>query len=710
MKKTIVSLFLIILLVGTMCGVSQADITAGTYNLDSNGTLVHMTSLPDGSLAVGDVLEAIGVHTSSSNAVRTSLNYGPWVIDPNNPNNMSRTFKTTRSEEIYEFKGTLFNEPPGNSYFGTSEYFCYGRQYMTRVDENSVWEFVKTTGTVNRRGKFDDYPFSWTATGKFTFLLAHISYSPDSDYRYVDFPMSSESVTIYANSNPEHPIIPGTYCSPAGNGSLVHVTSLPDGSFGVGDVAEATGVHTSLSNAVRSSIDYGPWEIDPNDPNNMSRTTNSSRSGEIYEFKGTLFNEPQGNSYFGTSESLSYGRQYMTRADENSPWVWVKTTGTVHRWGTFDSHPFSWTATGEYTLLPVHLSESPDSDYRYFDFRMSSGCLTITANLTQGGAQVIDLVPENFWGNVGFEMPDGTFQDPPLSESATFENGVIHLDLTVPTGVWGFLNISPIDYSSFDSNDDFIIKVSFENFNFVLSGENDSAGDHKVRLGACSENVLSALDLLGNDFYESWLWPVSNPEPGFFMPAGGITSGTFVYKKIGTTVIMSFENVPGAEWIYENVEWNQEIDHGIQINAYGGGETSVDITKYEVELLKNNSKPILEQIGNKIGNEGELLEFTITATDPDVGDELTFSADNLPEGATFDPATATFSWTPAFNQEGNYQDIIFSVADNGNPIETDVEAITITIGNVNRPPIFEPIPIISANEGELVEFEVLSGT
>jgi PKD repeat protein len=66
-----------------------------------------------------------------------------------------------------------------------------------------------------------------------------------------------------------------------------------------------------------------------------------------------------------------------------------------------------------------------------------------------------------------------------------------------------------------------------------------------------------------------------------------------------------------------------------------------------------NRAPVLAPIGDKSISEGSLLEFTISASDPD-GDSLTYSADNLPTGATFDPATRTFSWTPDYGQASSY--------------------------------------------------------
>jgi len=74
-------------------------------------------------------------------------------------------------------------------------------------------------------------------------------------------------------------------------------------------------------------------------------------------------------------------------------------------------------------------------------------------------------------------------------------------------------------------------------------------------------------------------------------------------------------------------------------------------------------------------NEGELLTFTISATDPD-GDPLTFSASNLPSGATFDPATGTFSWTPDDGQAGSYPNVHFEVTDE---TLSDSEDITVTV-------------------------------
>ncbi|MBI5603818.1 MAG: beta-propeller fold lactonase family protein, partial [Deltaproteobacteria bacterium] len=110
-----------------------------------------------------------------------------------------------------------------------------------------------------------------------------------------------------------------------------------------------------------------------------------------------------------------------------------------------------------------------------------------------------------------------------------------------------------------------------------------------------------------------------------------------------------------------------------------------------------NQPPVLASIGPKSGKENELLTFAVSATDPD-GDGLTYTASNLPAGATFDPSTQILNWTPGYDQSGNYS-VLFTVTDNGAPPQSDSETVTITVGNVNRPPVLNPIGSRSVGEG-----------
>ena len=60
-----------------------------------------------------------------------------------------------------------------------------------------------------------------------------------------------------------------------------------------------------------------------------------------------------------------------------------------------------------------------------------------------------------------------------------------------------------------------------------------------------------------------------------------------------------------------------------------------------------NTAPELSAIGNQTVEEGQLLEFTVSATDTE-GDNLTFTLSNAPTGASLTDngnGTATFNLT-----------------------------------------------------------------
>ena len=95
-----------------------------------------------------------------------------------------------------------------------------------------------------------------------------------------------------------------------------------------------------------------------------------------------------------------------------------------------------------------------------------------------------------------------------------------------------------------------------------------------------------------------------------------------------------------------------------------------------------DTEPVLAQIGAKSVNEESALTFTVSASDAD-GDSLTYSASNLPTGASFNTATRVFTWTPADGQTGTYT-VTFSVTDG---YLTDSESVTMTVNEVNHTPV-----------------------
>ncbi|MEI7672301.1 MAG: putative Ig domain-containing protein, partial [Deltaproteobacteria bacterium] len=100
---------------------------------------------------------------------------------------------------------------------------------------------------------------------------------------------------------------------------------------------------------------------------------------------------------------------------------------------------------------------------------------------------------------------------------------------------------------------------------------------------------------------------------------------------------------------------------GVQFTVSDGAYQNSQVITITVQELKR--PPLLATIGNKRAFAGLDLTFTVTAADPDRGATLTYSASNLPSGAVFTPATATFHWTPTVSQVGLFKNVKFEVTD-----------------------------------------------
>ncbi|MBX3301370.1 MAG: putative Ig domain-containing protein [Nitrospira sp.] len=114
-----------------------------------------------------------------------------------------------------------------------------------------------------------------------------------------------------------------------------------------------------------------------------------------------------------------------------------------------------------------------------------------------------------------------------------------------------------------------------------------------------------------------------------------------------------------------------------------------DPTDLELVVATPNQAPVLAPIGNQTIDEGQTLTFTATASDADEGQTLTFSLDpgstgQVPTGATINPTTGVFSWTPTEAQgPGTYTfDVV--VTDGGTPALSDSETITVMVNPGER--------------------------
>ncbi|MFH2063584.1 MAG: putative Ig domain-containing protein [Pseudomonadota bacterium] len=216
----------------------------------------------------------------------------------------------------------------------------------------------------------------------------------------------------------------------------------------------------------------------------------------------------------------------------------------------------------------------------------------------------------------------------------------------------------------------------------VLDEIGNKATDEEIKL----RFPVTAHDPDGDDIIFSAASTGSNPIPSAWSFEFDIKEGSYYFS-----------------WTPDyNDEGVYEVTFTVTDTGTPGYQVSEIVT---ISVGDVNRSPVLSEIGNRTVNERATLSFTVTATDPD-GDNLTYSATNLPSGASFNPATQRFTWTPDYDMAGTYTKVRFTVTDDGIPPLSANRDITITVNNVNRPPVLNTIGSKSINENQTLNFTV----
>ncbi len=135
----------------------------------------------------------------------------------------------------------------------------------------------------------------------------------------------------------------------------------------------------------------------------------------------------------------------------------------------------------------------------------------------------------------------------------------------------------------------------------------------------------------------------------------------------------------------------------INVTFIASDGTVADSEVVTITVNNVNRAPVLAAIGPRSVNEGAVLSFNATSTDPD-GNNPTMTAVGVPANATYTDngnGTGTFSFTPNFTQSGLFN--VTFIASDGSL--ADSEVVAITVNNVNRPPVLASIGPRSVNEG-----------
>ncbi len=160
------------------------------------------------------------------------------------------------------------------------------------------------------------------------------------------------------------------------------------------------------------------------------------------------------------------------------------------------------------------------------------------------------------------------------------------------------------------------------------------------------------------------------------------------------------DNANGTGSFVFNPDFTHAGVYNVRFIASDGALADTELVAITVNHV--NLAPVLAVIGPQSVNENALLTFGTSASDPD-SDPLAMTAVGLPTGAVYidnGNGTASFSWTPDFNQAGVYN-VTFIASDGG---LADSEIVAITVANVNRPPLLSAIGPQTGSENTLLAF------
>ncbi|RLF80651.1 hypothetical protein DRN32_02610, partial [Thermococci archaeon] len=147
----------------------------------------------------------------------------------------------------------------------------------------------------------------------------------------------------------------------------------------------------------------------------------------------------------------------------------------------------------------------------------------------------------------------------------------------------------------------------------------------------------------------------------------------------GDPLVYSVTNVPTGAYFdspSHTFRWTPGFD---QAGEYLIAFTATDQDGYSdainIKITVNNVNraPSLSPISDQSVDEGTQLTIQLSAEDPDNA-PISYSAQNVPSGASIDTQTGLFSWTPGFDQSGQYA--ITLVASDGELLDAHTVSIT----------------------------------
>ncbi len=190
-------------------------------------------------------------------------------------------------------------------------------------------------------------------------------------------------------------------------------------------------------------------------------------------------------------------------------------------------------------------------------------------------------------------------------------------------------------------------------------------------------------------------------EFGFRLLAGDIDGDGLIYEPVGALPAGATLDPVTGEFRW-TPDFDQAGTYTIKVRARdaAGAATEQDVA---VNVLNRNREPELT-LRNHAVVLGETLTFTVGATDPDTDDTLVLSAENLPDTASFDPATGVLTFRPEVGDLGDNV-IRFSAFDGTDTVSRNI-VLRVTRAPQLPVAVLEVTPRFPARAGQTVTLSV----
>jgi hypothetical protein len=218
-------------------------------------------------------------------------------------------------------------------------------------------------------------------------------------------------------------------------------------------------------------------------------------------------------------------------------------------------------------------------------------------------------------------------------------------------------------------------------YQLVVSGYGQATGAYAFQIldaatapALSLETVVSGTLTPGNS---SAIWRVDSAVVGerlYFASLAGATAEWIVYGAGNQD--LGFNNMGG------DIVLNS-APAGELLLVVSGSSPSGPVA-YSFEVFPGNHAPVLAAVPDQRVVLGNTVAFTNQATDAELHDGiLTYSLDSgAPAGASIDPVTGIFNWTPSASQAPSTNVITARVTDNGIPALSDAQTFTVLVRGI----------------------------